>query len=649
MNKKLLITAVLIISSLCAFSQSISPDISTQFCPNTNITFTVTLPKIQNNTSVNVASWTGTPTVISGAQNISSTQTNTTFTFVGRFRDVNIKQEFKVEYTPDGGSPTSHVFTFKYIKSLFYDNPIGATGSPCEPFRANQTSINAPLCQLSDIPISVTTAKWSTYGEGADFCWGSISTYEYLLPNGWSIGSSVSNGSSWIQGGTGVTVKSDGYTGGVIRVRPVNSCDASLVKNSTQAVININRPGPTFTLSPTSVQIECGIPKTQTYTVTVTGNTSCPVTYTWNLGDNNGWLYNGLPAPTTPFTAPASITLTSLATNNRYSNVTVTPNINGVAQSSMTSVTSFKTPNMGLIGGSNSICSGTSPTFSLYNAPPNVSYYWGTTTLLPNYGATVVSVNTPYSNSTTLTKINSGVINLTASVTDACSQTYHVTRSNILVGGYASTELLSGYTLAYPPCYTQGCSPSAVSSSISSSGPYGTTVYSGSAYTNCTNYLYLYNSGVSSGTWSLNAGSVASWSSSNGNNLQFYPNGGPGDYAQFRLTVNTSCGTAYYDVNFYPVQYNYSGYYRIAPNPVTTDLTVMVDEKMLPKSKISKSAEQEIRELLVIDHMGRIRHKQMAGKGTKLVRVNTSSLTAGYYVLRIFDGKTWQNLPFMKQ
>ena len=644
----MLIAAVLIISSLRAFAQSISPDISSQFCPNTNVTFTVTLPRIADGTPVNVASWSGVPMVVS-VQGVSNTQTQTTFTFVGRFRDENIKQEFKIDYTPAGGSSISYIPSFKYIKSLSHDNPIGAPNSPCEPFRANQTSITVPLCQLIDAPISITQAKWSTFGEGQDFCWGSITTYEYQLPAGWSIGSSVSNGSNWIAGGTNVTVRSDANTGGVIRVRPVNSCDASLLKNSTQVTIAISRPGPTFTLSPASVQIECGVSKTQTYTVTMSGNTSCPVTYTWNLGDNNGWLYNGLPAPITPFTAPASITLTSLATNPRYSDVSVTPSVNGVGQSSLTSVTSFKIPNMGLIGGSNSICSGTSPTFSLYNAPPNVSYYWGTTTILPNYGATVVSVNSPYSNATTLTKINSGVVNLTASVTDACNQTYYVTRQNILVGGYTNTELLSGYTLAYPPCYTQGCSPSPVSNSISSSGPYGTTVYSGSAYTNCTNYLYLYNSGVSSGTWSLNAGSVASWSSTNGNNLQFYPNGGTGDYVQFRLTVNASCGTVYYDVNFYPVPYNYYRYIRIFPNPVTTELMVMIDEKLVHKMKADKAAEQEIREIMIMDKMGRVRYQQVAGKGTRLARINTSMLTPGYYVLRVFDGNTWQNLPFVKQ
>lgn len=396
-----------------------------------------------------------------------------------------------------------------------------------------------------------------------------------------------------------------------------------------------------------NIYVPCGSSITQVFTVTNVNNVS-GVIYQWNLGPNNGWLYNGLPAPTTVFTAPASITLTSLNTNPNFSNVTVTPMIGGIAQPALTARTSFKAPNLGLVGGS-SICTGTSAPFYLYNAPPNVYTYWSTTTILPNYGATVVSIDNQYSSSTTLTKINSGVINLTASVTDGCSQTYSVTRANISVGGYTSTELLSGYTLAYPPCYTQGCTPSAVSNSISSSGPYGTTVYTGSAYTNCTNYLYLYNSGVSSGTWSLNAGSVASWSSTNGNNLQFYPNGGTGDYVQFRLTVNTACGTVYYDINFYPTQYNYYGYYMMAPNPVNSELTVSVDENKLQRMKITKSSDQDIMEIVIMDKMGQAKYRQKGEKGTRQMRINASNLPTGYYVLRIFNGKDWRSLPFIKQ
>ncbi|MEO5947493.1 MAG: T9SS type A sorting domain-containing protein [Chitinophagaceae bacterium] len=97
----------------------------------------------------------------------------------------------------------------------------------------------------------MSTAKWSTFAEGSDFCWGSISTYEYLLPNNWSIGANVSNGSSWIGGGSSVTVTSDLSTGNgmTIKVRPANNCGSSLQNGIPPAEILISRPKPLLTFT----------------------------------------------------------------------------------------------------------------------------------------------------------------------------------------------------------------------------------------------------------------------------------------------------------------------------------------------------------------------------------------------------------------
>lgn len=133
---------------------------------------------------------------------------------------------------------------FKKIKSLFHANPQGLSGSsPCQPFRANQTLFTAPICQITSSTVSVNTANWSTFGEGNDFCWGSISDYEYQLPIGWSISGNVSNGSNWISGGTSVVVTSDQTNGvnGVIRIRPINSCGTGLANNVPHAIIPVDR------------------------------------------------------------------------------------------------------------------------------------------------------------------------------------------------------------------------------------------------------------------------------------------------------------------------------------------------------------------------------------------------------------------------
>lgn len=412
-------------------------------------------------------------------------------------------------------------------------------------------------------------------------------------------------------------------------------------------------PAASFSLSPTSVAITCGTSVTQTFTVTNDNNTPGVTSYLWNLGSTgSAWLYNGSPAPTTPFVAPSSITLTSLAVAPNFGDINVTPSLNGIAQPMLSAHTTFVAPNFGLVGGSSTICTGTSsPFYIMGTIPSNSSIFWGTTTSLPNYGATVVSVDNQYSSSTTLTKINSGVINLTVSVTDGCNQTYSRTRENIRVGGYANTDTLSGYTLAYPPCYTQGCTPSAVSNPINTQGPVGTKVYSGTSYANTENHLYLYNSELSGGTWSLVSGSPWYWSSTDGNNLTVYP--GDSNPIQFRLTANNSCGSLYYDFTFYP----YSGYrmvsniggYKIFPNPAHGNITVTVDEGKLRNHRILKSIMQDIMQVIILDKMGLVQYKQVNSKGIKQMNINVSNFKTGFYLIRIYNGKEWSVLPFSKQ
>ncbi|MCK9404310.1 MAG: hypothetical protein M0Q26_13010 [Chitinophagaceae bacterium] len=216
MNKKLVLIIVSLIGTLSTVAQSILPVETGEFCPLQDITFTVTLPRIVDNTTPTVASWTNGPIVVSGINpnSVVNTQTQTTCTFVGRFRDVNINQVFKIDYVTSTNPSAIYLASFKKIKSLFYPNPVGSSSSsPCQQFRVNQISITAPLCQVTNIPISVIPTNWSTFGEGNDFCWGSITTYEYQLPNGWSIGSTTSTGSNWIVGNNSVTVTSDLSTG----------------------------------------------------------------------------------------------------------------------------------------------------------------------------------------------------------------------------------------------------------------------------------------------------------------------------------------------------------------------------------------------------------------------------------------------------
>ena len=228
---------------------SSTPSKDLEYCPVSNTTFTV----IVQGYEPFVFGWTNNPIIISANYPPVNVTSSTTFTFVGRFKDVNIAQTFGVRYKRQNKADTTEYITFKKIKSLFYPNPTGSSGSsPCQPFTANQTFITAPICQVTNATVSVNAAKWSTFSEGNDFCWGSITTYEYQLPINWKVGTTfTSTGSNWYAGGTSVTVTSDltNGTNGVIRIRPVNNCGAGLANNATQVNVSIIRPKPTLTFN----------------------------------------------------------------------------------------------------------------------------------------------------------------------------------------------------------------------------------------------------------------------------------------------------------------------------------------------------------------------------------------------------------------
>jgi hypothetical protein len=151
--KNTFIIVALLFSAQCAISQSISPAEDDENCPLQDITFTVTLPRILDNTIPSVISYTNGPIIITGILpgSIKNTPTQTTCTFVGRFRDVNINQVFKNTYQTNFDSIKSYLPSFKKIKSLFYNITPSTT---CKPLQLNIASVTVPRCQIVNIPIN---------------------------------------------------------------------------------------------------------------------------------------------------------------------------------------------------------------------------------------------------------------------------------------------------------------------------------------------------------------------------------------------------------------------------------------------------------------------------------------------------------------
>lgn len=294
----------LLVIFLCATSkfasaQSISPSTDDEYCPNVNTPFKVTIIGFNPHAEAGLRT-----SVITPASNITIKDTVTTFTFVGKFADANATQSFRIVYTNTKGKPADYYVTFNKIKSLLFNTNcaliLGVGG------------ITAPRCQVSNFNIAFNNVHWGN--ASTTDCFGTdITNYEYLLPIGWSIGSTVSNGSNWIAGSSNVTVTSDlsHGDGAAIQIRPVNSCATGLANNQPPVLAPISRPAPVLRiLGPAD-----GICYNDFDMFTVIGIPS-GATVQWSVDDPSE-------ANLTDATS-ATVTLRNITTNHTFVNLTAT-------------------------------------------------------------------------------------------------------------------------------------------------------------------------------------------------------------------------------------------------------------------------------------------------------------------------------------
>lgn len=197
---------------------------------------------------------------------------------------------------------------------------------------------------------------------------------------------------------------------------------------------------PIFTISPNATSVVCGASTSRTFTVNNVNYSSGTLTYNWDLGTTpNGWLLGGIAAPQFTTTSSNNLTLVSSSTATTVKNVKVTPVLNGVNQSQLTSTVSVTptVPSGGsyTISGNNQFCNSSNYTVS------NLA----TGTYVSSWSATpsgIVTI-TNSSNTGTLTRVGNGQVTLRANVTDACGNTVQSNPLYILVGGPAKPTAVS--------------------------------------------------------------------------------------------------------------------------------------------------------------------------------------------------------------
>jgi hypothetical protein len=403
-------------------SQTISPVESNEYCPGVEYTFTVYLP----GSYTGITASGGATVTLPPPQYVIST-----FTFKGTFSDVNHNQSFTISYkTANGGTPSKE-FKFDKVKSLFYGS-----------FDSSNSfnPIIAPLCQTTPIPFTFSSEKWKNQ-DNQSVGFGSIDTYEYLIPAGWYLNSTLSTGSNWIQASNNITLtpNTNSGTGSQLQFRAINNCNSISNFKGNINNVPISRPTPSFTILPASMPIVCGTTPTQTFTVNSSTASACSVSYIWNLGANNGWLYAGSPAPDTITTSSNSITLTSANGNTLPASVYVTPIYNNVAQTQLKCTTDF-TPftSTAVISGINSYCNLQSASMFTIDAGAGNTVTWSSS----NSGIATVSGGTD--TQVVVTAQSQGLFYVNARITNPCGQWVDKTSFAITVG--TPMALIDGYT-----------------------------------------------------------------------------------------------------------------------------------------------------------------------------------------------------------
>lgn len=381
--------------------------------------------------------------------------------------------------------------------------------------------------------------------------------------------------------------------------------------------VTITETGTAELSFPTSLPITCGTTTPQTFTVSNPNNVQNITSYEWNLGSSsNGWLYNGSAAPQNISTTSNSITLTPDCAST-LSNVSVTVRVNNQDYKTYNCSVSMTSPNMSIDGGS-SFCSGTSSSYSISGLTCDGTVTWSASP------SGIVTINSPSSTQTTLTKITNGEIVLTATITTACSGSNIVVQKTVDVGtpgvdGVATNTYYVDDTFAlvlYPDAYNLACTNYFVNTDMHITGA------------------------TSTATWSKisSSGGTVIWTASNNNlHLEIKSTGGT---ALFQITASNSCGNTVQEYEWLASDCSgeYALAYKVSPNPASDNIQVS-----------SKDKSNTIQEIRITDQTGTLKKRFVYDTKLNSVQINISSLPLGVYYLQIFDGTGWSSVIISKK
>lgn len=244
-----------------------------------------------------------------------------------------------------------------------------------------------------------------------------------------------------------------------------------------------------------------------------------------------------------------------------------------------------------IINGDNSFCT-SSNNYMIANLPAGATVQWSATP------ASMVTVNSPNSPQTTLTKNANGTITLSAGITSVCGGQVTIQKVNIVVG----TPIPTIQTVTY----------------------YGNDVGLTAQYIPNATYNW-YEDGVLTETGGSNT-YVAAVPCNTTKIIQVEAVNACGISAKSRRAVSVKC--------------SYAGQFRMAPNPASGNLIIAVNET---GGNVNTPSTTQIQEVRISDKAGNVKWFGKYPVGTKSVTINISSLKTDVYFVQIFNGKQWDS------
>ncbi|MFL9482226.1 T9SS type A sorting domain-containing protein [Chitinophagaceae bacterium LWZ2-11] len=384
---------------------------------------------------------------------------------------------------------------------------------------------------------------------------------------------------------------------------------------------------PDFTLNPLSTDLQCGVTlSNKVFTVGNPYNIAGVTSYEWDLGSaNNGWLYNGSPAPQNISTTANTLTLSSIC-GSAVSNVSVTVKVNNTNYKTYTSTTN-NTLGAVTLTGADQICTG-SQIYTLNNLPCNANVAWSATP------AGIVSLSGSGS-SVTVTKAIDGVFTLTADI-NACGYTTPPLNKYRIATGPYPTNIYGPYDMSFTNLVQAYSGQSYIFAAVEPNPAYPIP-----------DYTWAISAPPGSNVFPVSGGSPIS--------IFFDVSG------LYTLSVakTNNCGTSTSQTNVY-VQEGFGFAMSVYPNPSSNSITVTTENSQEIISSNSNSVKAitstapqlsksnqlstinnktiNIDKINIYNSKG-VLSKTVIGGGTQQMKLSISDLPNGIYFIEVVSGK----------